>query len=274
MAQPFLGQIMQVGFGFAPIDWAQAAGQTLAISQNAALFSLLGTTFGGNGTSTFQLPNVQGRVIVGVGQTPGLSTYVWGEIGGAEQVTLNLSQMPTHTHAAAVTQPTATLSALSGVATGATVPSNIPTANARLSNTIDTQAATGYPQIYAPAGTAGTPVNLGGLSISNVGVTNALAGGNVPFQISTALPRPVDEHRDEWHFPDAWLKRQQPRDIVRRARRPSSSFAGLSCATTGMRGSNPRMSRGRKKTRGWRRRARSSPAQRVRIAPSARPMAN
>ena len=113
MAQPFLGQIMQVGFGFAPIDWAQAAGQTLAISQNAALFSLLGTTFGGNGTSTFQLPNVQGRVIVGVGQTPGLSTYVWGEIGGAEQVTLNLSQMPTHTHAAAVTQPTATLSALS-----------------------------------------------------------------------------------------------------------------------------------------------------------------
>ena len=68
MADFYLGQIMQVGFGFAPVDWVQAAGQTLGISQNAALFSLLGTTFGGNGTSTFQLPNVMGRVIVGVGQ--------------------------------------------------------------------------------------------------------------------------------------------------------------------------------------------------------------
>ena len=179
MAEPFLGQIMQVGFGFAPLNWAQAAGQTLAISQNAALFSLLGTTFGGNGTSTFQLPNVQGRVIVGVGQTPGLSTYVWGEVGGAEQVTLNQSQMPMHTHVATVAQPTATLQAVTGATAGAAQSS--PSQGARLCNTFDTVAGGGAPQIYLP--TAGTPVNLGGLSITNVGVTNALAGGNVPFQI-------------------------------------------------------------------------------------------
>jgi microcystin-dependent protein len=171
---------MQVGFGFAPVNWVQAAGQTLAISQNAALFSLLGTTFGGNGTSTFQLPNLQGRVIVGVGQTPGLSTYVWGEVGGTEQVTLNQTQMPMHTHVANVTQPTGSLQALSGV-TNTSLASS-PTLNAKLANTYDS-ASRSSPAIYAPTAATGTAVNLAGVSITNVGVTNALAGGNIPFQI-------------------------------------------------------------------------------------------
>ena len=179
MAEPFLGQIMQVGFGFAPINWLQAAGQTLSISQNAALFSLLGTTFGGNGTSNFQLPNLMGRIVVGVGQAPGLSNYIWGEVGGAEQFTLNQTQLPAHTHVANVTQPTATLQAVTG-ATAATA-SFTPTAGARLSNTFDTAAGGGSPQIYLPTG--GTPVNLSGVSITNVGVTNSLTGSNVPVQI-------------------------------------------------------------------------------------------
>jgi microcystin-dependent protein len=175
MADPFIAQIMQVGFNFAPVNWAIAAGQTLPISQNAAMFSLIGTTFGGNGTSTFQLPNLQSRVAVGVGQSAGLSPYVWGQQGGMEQVTLNISQMPMHTHAATLTPPTVVLQAVTG-ATGSAA-QNIPTAGARLCNPFD-NASGGLPQIYLPTG--GTAVNLANLPVSGGSVTNAMAGGNLP----------------------------------------------------------------------------------------------
>lgn len=97
MAEYFLGEIRAFGFGFAPKGWTLCNGQTLPISQNAALFSLLGTTYGGNGTTTFQLPNLQSRAAVGVGQGPG-NTYVLGEIAGVESVTLGINQIPSHTH--------------------------------------------------------------------------------------------------------------------------------------------------------------------------------
>jgi microcystin-dependent protein len=76
--EQFLGQILMVGFNFAPVGWALCNGQLLSISQNTALFSLLGTTYGGNGVSTFALPNLQGRVPIHQGQSPGTSTYVPG----------------------------------------------------------------------------------------------------------------------------------------------------------------------------------------------------
>lgn len=96
--EPYLGEIISVPFGFAPKGWALCEGQLLAISQNTALFSLLGTTFGGNGTSTFALPDLRGRTPIGAGQGPGLNNYDLGETGGEETVTLQVSQIPAHTH--------------------------------------------------------------------------------------------------------------------------------------------------------------------------------
>ncbi|MGD0681343.1 MAG: tail fiber protein [Terracidiphilus sp.] len=95
---PFLGEIRMVGFNFAPTGWALCNGQTLPISQYTALFSLLGTTYGGNGTTTFNLPDLQGRVPIHQGNGSGLSPYVIGQKGGAENVTLLVNQMPTHNH--------------------------------------------------------------------------------------------------------------------------------------------------------------------------------
>lgn len=100
MAEPFVGQIMQAGFNFAPYGWALCNGQLMPISQNQALFALLGTTFGGDGISTFQLPNLQGRAPAHMGQGPGLTNRIIGELSGSESVTLITSQMPMHTHAA------------------------------------------------------------------------------------------------------------------------------------------------------------------------------
>lgn len=99
MSEPFLGQLATFGFNYAPIGWATCQGQILPISQNAALFSLIGTLYGGNGTSNFQLPNLQGCVAVGQGPLPGGSTYDTGETGGFNNVTLTLGQMPAHSHA-------------------------------------------------------------------------------------------------------------------------------------------------------------------------------
>jgi microcystin-dependent protein len=98
MAQPFLGQLLLVPYNFAPIDWNMCDGQVLPIAQDTALFSLLGTTFGGNGTTTFNLPDLRGRVPVHQGQGLGLSPYVLGENLGVESVTLVSSQLPAHSH--------------------------------------------------------------------------------------------------------------------------------------------------------------------------------
>jgi microcystin-dependent protein len=99
MANQFLGQLTLVGFNFAPVGWAIAAGQIMSLSQNTALFSLLGTMYGGDGRSNFGLPNLQGKVAVGFGQSPGLSFYSQGEVGGVPNVTLPAAQTPNHTHA-------------------------------------------------------------------------------------------------------------------------------------------------------------------------------
>jgi microcystin-dependent protein len=98
MSEPFLGEIRMFGFNFAPSGWAMCNGQLLSIAQNAALFALLGTTYGGNGTTTFQLPNLQSRVAIHMGQGNGLSPYVEGQVGGTENVTLTNNQMPQHNH--------------------------------------------------------------------------------------------------------------------------------------------------------------------------------
>jgi microcystin-dependent protein len=98
MTDQFLGEIRIFGFNFAPVGWATCDGQILAISQSTALFSLIGTYYGGNGTSNFQLPNFQGNTGINQGQGPGLSQYFIGEQTGTSTVTLQTNQLPAHTH--------------------------------------------------------------------------------------------------------------------------------------------------------------------------------
>ncbi|MGJ0486815.1 MAG: phage tail protein [Methylomicrobium sp.] len=99
MADPFVAEIRIFPFNFAPKGWAWCDGQLMPISQNTALFSLLGTTYGGNGKSNFALPDLQGRAPMHPGQGPGLSLHDLGETGGSETVTLLESEIPSHSHA-------------------------------------------------------------------------------------------------------------------------------------------------------------------------------
>lgn len=96
--EPFLGQIMMFGGNFAPRSWAFCDGQLLPIAQYAALFSILGTTYGGDGRTTFALPDLRGRAPIHMGGGPGLSNYKLGQKGGLESVTLNITQIPSHSH--------------------------------------------------------------------------------------------------------------------------------------------------------------------------------
>lgn len=98
MVDPFVAEVRIFGFNFPPTGWAMCNGQILPLSQNTALFSLLGTTYGGNGLSTFALPDLQGSAPMHPGQGPGLSLHDLGEMGGAESVTLLNSEIPSHTH--------------------------------------------------------------------------------------------------------------------------------------------------------------------------------
>jgi microcystin-dependent protein len=98
MAEPFLSEIRIMSFGFAPKGWALCNGQLLPINQNQPLFSLLGTTYGGDGKSTFALPDLQGNAPMHPGQGPGLSLHDLGESGGSETVTLLESEIPAHSH--------------------------------------------------------------------------------------------------------------------------------------------------------------------------------
>jgi len=121
MSEPFLGEIRMVGFNFAPRGWAFCDASILAISTNTALFSLLGTTYGGNGTTTFGLPDFRGRSPVGMGQGPGLTNITQGEMSGAENVTILSTQMPAHTHLA---QDSISIPAVSASTNVAAVPAN------------------------------------------------------------------------------------------------------------------------------------------------------
>ena len=99
--ETFLGTILSFGFNFAPRGWLLCYGQLLSISQNSALFSLLGTTFGGDGVNTFALPDLRGRSLVGQGQGIGLTNIEMGQISGTENTSLLITNMPGHTHALA-----------------------------------------------------------------------------------------------------------------------------------------------------------------------------
>ncbi len=183
MSDPYLGEIRMVGFNFAPNGWALCQGQVLGISQNSALFSLLGTYYGGNGVTTFQLPNLQGRTPVGVGQGLGLSNINIGEMAGTESATLTTQNMPQHTHVATVTGGggTASISIPASTSTAAGTQSGSPSATSVLgpvsiSNRQGELYSTATPDVtlkpFNATVTGGAPT-----------IENSMAGNNVPFSL-------------------------------------------------------------------------------------------
>lgn len=176
MAEPFLGQILTVPYNFAPRDWAFCTGQLLPVSQNAALFSLLGTTYGGNGSQTFGVPSMAGRVVVSAQG----SQFALGEAQGAASVTLDSSQLPLHNHPAAFvsTTPAANVSLnVSGTFNSPVTVSGALQATAGAGADNDPQAGwtlaavSGSTKIYAPT-SAGAAVPLAPISS-----TGSVSGG-------------------------------------------------------------------------------------------------
>ena len=153
MADPFVAEIRIFPFNFAPKGWAWCNGQILPLSQNTALFSLLGTTYGGDGKSNFALPNMQGSAPMHPGQGPGLSLHDLGETGGSETVTVLQSEMPQHNHS---------VMAYTGDAADSRIPSPTQTLGTpspgNLYNPLMTGPAAMSPQALAPTG-GGQPHN-------------------------------------------------------------------------------------------------------------------
>ena len=147
MSQPYLGQIEMFAFNYPPKGWLPCNGQILAIAQNQALFSLLGTMYGGNGTTTFALPNLQSRMPIGFGQAQGGPSYVQGQFDGEENHTLLITEIPRHNHFL-----------MADSATAATSNGGTPSGTAVLGNsagaTVNPQGT--YPvQMYSNAGPTG-----------------------------------------------------------------------------------------------------------------------
>jgi len=173
--EAYMGYVMFTAGSFAPRGWSLCQGQLMGVAQNTALYSLLGITFGGNGSSTFGLPNLGGRVPVGTGQSPGVGhNYTAGEMSGTEQTTILSSQMPMHVHAMPA-QPGMTAILDNTLANSSAEPS----AGAMFGTVLESTGGTNPPAIYVPAGTTGTTVNLGG---SPAGTTG-MAGGSQPLPI-------------------------------------------------------------------------------------------
>ncbi|WP_081959101.1 phage tail protein [Algibacter lectus] len=173
--ETFLGEVKMFAGNFAPRGWALCQGQLLPISQNDALFSILGTTYGGDGRTTFGLPDLRGRVAMGPGNGPGLSTYREGSKGGRENITLTVSNMPSHNHTATFTQ-TSGVSTTPAVAEEAN--SDDPT-----NNSLAIPSIGGANKIYS----SDTPdANLSNGNVNVEGNVNILNNGSQqPFDIRT-----------------------------------------------------------------------------------------
>ena len=147
---PFIGEIRSFGFDFAPNGWSICAGQLLAINQNTALFSILGTTYGGDGRTNFALPDLRGRMPRHSGQGPGLADVSLGEVSGSESVTLQATEMPVHGHGVMASADLASDASPAGKVMGA--------------------KGRGGVDVYAPAG---NPVALAPGAVANAGATQA-----------------------------------------------------------------------------------------------------
>jgi len=172
--EAYMGYVMFTAGSYAPAGWSLCLGQLLPLSQNAALYSLLGVTFGGNGSDNFALPHLGGRTPVGTGQSPGVGhNYSQGEQGGVEQTTISALQLPMHVHGTPA-QPG--MVAVTDNTASDTV--STPEAGARLGTAFD-NSSTATPAIYVPAGSGTNTVNLAG----NPAGTTSPAGGSQPMSV-------------------------------------------------------------------------------------------
>jgi microcystin-dependent protein len=171
MAQPFIGEIRMFGGNFQPLGWAFCDGRLLAISENDALFQLIGTTYGGDGQSTFALPDLRGRLPVHQGTGGGLTTRVMGEKSGTEEVTLTLNQLPAHSHTLMASTAAATLPSPAGALPGVVNPT-----------------ATQYSFYVTPGSSALVQAPMAATSISPIGGSqaheNRMPALNISFIIS------------------------------------------------------------------------------------------
>ncbi len=158
MAETYLSEIRIFGFNYAPYGWAQCAGQVLPISQYSALFALIGTYYGGNGTTNFQLPNFEANVAMSTGQGPGLSDYVLGETAGSPTVTLQTTTTPSHTHGVNADKGTASAASPANSLYKEGERPGQPAANIVTYNTSFTNTTNLNPQTISPAGNAGGAV--------------------------------------------------------------------------------------------------------------------
>lgn len=176
--ETFVGDIHMFGFNFAPRDWVTCAGQLLPISSNAALFSLLGTAYGGDGRSNFAIPDMRGRAPVGAGQGIGMHTY-WqpGSKFGSETHTMTSQEMSSHTHAASLESSNGS----NLMATADPADAAVPAAGSLLAQTVATGGAQDKPEyIYGTSDQNLVP--LGGLHIAGT-IEVSPTGGNIPFNI-------------------------------------------------------------------------------------------
>lgn len=183
MSEPYLGQVCMFAGNFAPRGWAFCQGQLLAISTNSALFSILGTTYGGDGQTTFGLPDLRGRAPVGTGTGAGLAPIQPGQLAGTESVTLLSTQMPMHTHVATTTTSTTA----TGTVQVAGTPSNPSPTPSATNKYLGASVAGGPPSAAIWSDQLNDPVTLGNPETidATVSVNVALqtAGGSQPLAI-------------------------------------------------------------------------------------------
>lgn len=176
MDPSFLALICLFAGNFAPTSWAFCQGQILSLPQNAALFTILGTTYGGNGQTTFALPDLRGRAPIGWGQGPGLSPYNLGQLGGSESMTLTINEMPSHIHSANLSGLTAAQPASTGAGTTSTPgPNAVPAVLPSIGAGPNAMHINGY--TTAAPNTTLSPAAVGG------NITMNPSGGNQPFSI-------------------------------------------------------------------------------------------
>ncbi|WP_289659422.1 phage tail protein [Flavobacterium panacagri] len=174
MIEVYIGEIHLFAFNFNPVGWAFCNGQAMGITQNQTLFALLGTTYGGNGTTTFNLPDLRGRSPIHFGQGPGLSNVVIGQNAGVENITLLQSNMPAHVHA--LTGGTVAVTLTANSITGGTVSNETDNGNNSLASGGQTA------NIYSEPGTGVS--KIGGIGATAVlGGNTAIAGSTIPFSI-------------------------------------------------------------------------------------------
>jgi microcystin-dependent protein len=166
MSQPYVGQIILVGFNFVPQNWLPCNGQLLPISEFETLFNLIGTTYGGDGQATFAVPDLRGRVPIHQGSSAGLSLYILGQIGGVEQVTLTTAQLPAHTHAVDASAVTAAVACTAGAGNTQSPVGNVPAGEAA--------------GVTLPYSSRAPDVAMSGALAANTTPASGITGGSLP----------------------------------------------------------------------------------------------